>query len=125
MPATAFAPDLPDADAASPLAVRQLRIGLEHYAAGRTDEAIAALSTGLAAVGNEPPGSVSVETISELHAKLGNACMVRGDLEQAAANYKAALRLAPHLTSCWCNLGNVHLKTGKPQDADRAIIFRR
>jgi tetratricopeptide (TPR) repeat protein len=117
MPATAFAPDLPDADAAGPLAVRQLRIGLEHYGAGRTGDAIAAFQLGLAAVGNEPEGVVSVETISELHAKLGNACMILGDLEAAAANYKAALRLAPHLTDCWCNFGNVHLKIGKPQDA--------
>jgi Flp pilus assembly protein TadD len=43
--------------------------------------------------------------------------MVRGDLETAAASYKAALRLAPHLTSCWCNLGNVQLKTGRPHQA--------
>src|SRR3984957_12761331 len=117
MPATAFAPDLPDAGAAGPLAVRQLRIGLEHYGAGRTEEAIAAFQLGLAAVGNEPAGVVSVETISELHAKLGNARMILGDLEAAAANYKAALRLAPHLTDCWCNFGNVQLKIGKPQDA--------
>ena len=117
MLATAFATDVPDADVVDPLAVRQLRIGLDYYGAGRTEAAIAAFQQGLAAAGNEPEGSVSVETISELHAKLGNACMVLGDLEAAAANYKAALRLAPHLTDCWCNLGNVHLKTGKPQDA--------
>jgi tetratricopeptide (TPR) repeat protein len=43
--------------------------------------------------------------------------MVRGDLESAAANYKAALRLIPGLTACWCNLGNIHVQTGKPQDA--------
>ena len=41
------------------------------------------------------PAASPVETIAELHSKLGNACMVRGDLESAAANYKAALRLAP------------------------------
>jgi tetratricopeptide (TPR) repeat protein len=117
MPATAFAPDRPDAEAAGPLAARQLRIGLEHYSVGRTEEAIAAFQLGLAAVGKEPPGAVSVETISELHAKLGNAFMILGDLEAAAANYKTALRLAPHLTDCWCNFGNVHLKIGKPQDA--------
>src|SRR5580693_5854020 len=96
MPATAFAPDRPDAEAAGPLAARQLRIGLEHYSVGRTEEAIAAFQLGLAAVGKEPPGAVSVETISELHAKLGNAFMILGDLEAAAANYKTALRLAPH-----------------------------
>jgi tetratricopeptide (TPR) repeat protein len=117
MPANAFANDLPDADVAAPLAARQLRIGLEHYSAGRTEEAIGAFQLGLAAVGHEAPGSVSVEIVSELHAKLGNASMIRGDLESASENYKAALRLAPHLTDCWCNFGNVQLKTGKPQDA--------
>ena len=45
-----------------------------------------------------------------------------GDLEAAAANYKAALRLAPHLTDCWCNFGNVHLKIGKSQDAIKLYL---
>ena len=117
MPATAFATSLPDADAVSSLAERQLRLGLEYYGAGRTEEAIAAFQLGLAAVENASPGTVSVETISELHSRLGNACLLRGDLELAGASYKAALRLAPHLTDCWCNFGNVHLRTGKPQDA--------
>src|SRR6202012_1743642 len=117
MPTTALAPELPDADATGPRTARQLRIGLDHYGAGRTEEAIAAFQLGLASVAHEAPGSVPVEAISELHAKLGNACMMLGDLEAAAANYKAALRLAPHLTDCWSNLGNVHLKIGKPQDA--------
>ena len=96
---------------------RQLHIGMEYYIAGRIDEAIAAYQQGLSAVERELSGRVSAETISELHARLGNACMLRGDLEFAAENYKAALRLAPHLTFCWCNLGNVRLKTGKPHDA--------
>ncbi len=117
MPATVFATSVPDADAVGSLAARQLRLGLEHYGAGRIEEAIAAFQLGLAAVANEPPGGVSVETISELHARLGNACLLRDDLESAGENYKAALRLAPHLTDCWCNLANVHLKSGKPQDA--------
>jgi len=55
--------------------------------------------------------------ISELHANLGNAHMQRGHLNLASASYRAALRLAPHLTSCWCHLGDVHLKTGRAQDA--------
>ncbi|MGO8911195.1 MAG: tetratricopeptide repeat protein [Bradyrhizobium sp.] len=117
MPATVFATSAPDADAIGSLAGRQLRLGLEHYGAGRIEEAIVAFQLGLAAVANEPPGGVSAETISELHAKLGNACLLRGELESAGENYKAALRLAPHLTDCWCNFGNVHLKLGKPQDA--------
>lgn len=114
---TALASSLPDAETAGSHAVRQLHIGLEHRAAGRIEQAIAAYQDGLASVGNEPPGRVSVETVSELHSNLGNACMLRGDLELAAENYKAALRLAPQLTSCWCNLGNVYLKTGKPREA--------
>jgi tetratricopeptide (TPR) repeat protein len=117
MTATALAASLPDAGMAVPFAKQQLRIGVGCYTAGRIGDAITAYQTGLAAAEKEPPGSVSVGTISELHSNLGNACMVRGDLAQAAANYKAALRLAPHLTSCWCNLGNAHHKAGKPQEA--------
>src|ERR1700737_62514 len=115
MTAITLAARLPDAADSSIL--RQLRLGMEYYTAGRIDEAIAAYQQGLAAVEPESSERVSTETISELHANLGNACMLRGDLEFAAENYKAALRLAPHLTFCWCNLGNVRLKTGKPHNA--------
>jgi tetratricopeptide (TPR) repeat protein len=117
MNTSALATRLPDTGIgiASSFAARQLRLGLEFYTAGRIAEAIAAYQSGLVAAEAESPGDV--ETISDLHSKLGNARMVRGDLELAAANFKAALRLAPQLTSCWCNLGNVHLRTGKPQDA--------
>src|ERR1700727_4073682 len=107
MPATAFATDLPDADAPAQLSDRQLRIGVEHYNAGRSEEAIAALQLGDAAAGNAPAGSISVETVSDLHAKLGNACMIRGDFAAAGENYKAALRLAPHLTASWRNFENL------------------
>jgi hypothetical protein len=91
MTATALATSLPDGDIADSFVERQLRIGQEHYAAGGIEEAIAAYRCGLASIENEAPGQVSVETISELHSKLGNACMLRGDLESAAASYKAAL----------------------------------
>jgi tetratricopeptide (TPR) repeat protein len=117
MMAPALATRLPDAEIASSHVVRQLHIGLEHYAAGRIEEAFAAYQRGLTAVENESPGFVPVETIAELHSNLANACMVRGDLEFAASNYRAALRLAPQLTSCWCNLGNVYVQAGKPQEA--------
>jgi tetratricopeptide (TPR) repeat protein len=117
MTAAALATSLPDADGAASLVTQQLRIGSEYYAAGRIEEAIAAYQAGLAAALNQSPGCVSQEMIADLHARLGNACMVRSDFELAAASYKAALRLAPHLTSCWCNLGNVHQKTGKAQEA--------
>jgi tetratricopeptide (TPR) repeat protein len=117
MTAAALATSLPDADIASSFAARQLRIGLQYYTAGRIEQAIAAYQQGIVAAGQEAPGCVSVETISELHANLGNACMVDGNLELAAASYKAALRLAPQLASCWCNLGNVSQKTGKPRES--------
>jgi tetratricopeptide (TPR) repeat protein len=117
MTPSALAIRQPEADIAGPFVARQLRIGLEYYAAGNTAAAIAAYRRGLAEAAHELPGSVPVETIAELHSNLGNACMVQGDLEPAAASYKAALRLAPQLTTCWCNLGNVQLRTGKPRDS--------
>jgi tetratricopeptide (TPR) repeat protein len=117
MTVTVSATSLPDADGARSFPALQLRIGQEYYSAGAIDEAIAAYRQGLAAVASEAADCVPVEIVSELNAKLGNACMVRGDLESAASSYIAALRLAPHLTACWCNLGNVHVKLGKPHDA--------
>jgi tetratricopeptide (TPR) repeat protein len=80
-------------------------------------EAAAAGQQGVAAAGSASDDRASVDKIAALHARLGNACMLQNDLEGAAANYKAALRLAPHLTPCWCNLGNIHLRTGRAQDA--------
>ena len=117
MSASALAISVPDVEDAGSLPARQLRLGMDHYGSGRTEQAIAAFQLGLAAVGNASPGDVSTETISELHARLGNASLLHGDFESAGENYKAALRLAPHLTDCWCNLGNVLLKTGEVQNA--------
>ena len=108
---------VPGAEISGAHAARYLHAGLEHYAAGRIDQAISAYRRGLAVAGNGPPGFVTVETVSQLHSNLGNACMRRGDLEQAAGSYKAALRLKPDLTSCWCNLGNIELRTGNPDHA--------
>jgi tetratricopeptide (TPR) repeat protein len=86
--------------------------------AGRTDEAVAAPQAGCDASGRN---SVNVnspsEMIARLHAELGNAHVRRGHLNLASGNYSAALRLAPHLTSSWCDLGDVHLKIGRAQDA--------
>jgi tetratricopeptide (TPR) repeat protein len=122
MTATAMPAPASGAEPAGSSAAHWLRIGQEHYAAGRKDDAFAAFQLGLAAVEAQPAGATPVETIAELHSKLGNACMVRGDLGSAAANYKAALRLMPGLTACWCNLGNIHVQTGKPQDATAYYI---
>jgi tetratricopeptide (TPR) repeat protein len=57
------------------------------------------------------------EMIARLHAKLGNAHMRRGQLNLASGNYKAALRLAPHLASSWYDLGDANLKAGRAQKA--------
>ena len=117
MTAAALAASLPESDTVSSHLGRQLAIGREYYTAGRIDQAIEAFQSGLAAVESEAARLAAVDTVSELHSNLGNACMISGDLEAAAANYKAALRLAPHLVSCWCNLGNALVQSGKPQDA--------
>jgi tetratricopeptide (TPR) repeat protein len=98
-------------------AAHWLHLGQEHYAAGRNDEALAAFQLGLAAVEAAPAGTTPAATIAELHSKLGNVGMRRGDLGSADTHYKLALRLVPGLTACWCNLGNIRVQTGKPQDA--------
>ena len=117
MTASELAAQAADTEQADSAAANWLRLGQEHSAAGGNTEAIAAYQCGLAMAAAGPAGSVPVKTVSELHSNLANACMAQGDLGLAAANYKAALRLTPELTSCWCNLGNIHIKTGQPQDA--------
>ena len=100
----------------SPLA-RQLRIGQEHYAAGRAIDAIETYRAALAIAESEPPASVAIDLLADIHAKLANAFMAGGELGSAAENYKAALRLMPSLAACWCNLGNVQLQSGQAQHA--------
>jgi tetratricopeptide (TPR) repeat protein len=114
--ATTFAPDSPPAETAGAPATQHLLAGQQHYDNGRIAQAIAAFQAGLDSA-HDQSGGAETELRADLHAKLGNAYMQGGQPEWAAANYKAALRLAPHLTSCWCNLGNVHLQTGRAQDA--------
>jgi len=100
--------------------VQHLVAGQELHSAGRLDEAIAAYRRGLDAAGNDTSNHLAMATKAELHAKLGNAHMVRGQLDLAGLNYTAALRIAPHLTACWCNLGNVQMQSG---NAEGAIAF--
>jgi len=97
--------------------VQHLLLGQEHQAAGRIEDAIAAYHRGLEAAGNDAADHLAMATKAELHAKLGNACMVRGRLDLAGLNYTAALRIAPHLTACWCNLGTVQMQGGNPEGA--------
>src|SRR5580704_17229357 len=90
--------------------------GQEHYAGGRILDAITAFERAINAALADPSGR-EVALVADIHAKLGNALMLGGSLDAAAAHYRAALELAPHLSTCWCNLANVQLQTGKPQEA--------
>ena len=107
----------PDAEAAGSSAEQQLQIGLGLCGAGRAREAIAAFACGLAAVEAAPPGTESVETISQLHVKLADVAVGCGDFNLAGTNYRAALRIAPHLTNCWCSFADLHLRCGEHQKA--------
>src|ERR1700689_1421201 len=107
--ATAFA-----AEPSNSTAARHLQRGQEHCAAGRIDNAIAALQAGLDAAARD---SVDSGTIGGLHAELGNAYKRCRRLTLASANYKAALQLMPQLASCWCDLANVQLRTGRAHEA--------
>ena len=97
--------------------VQHLLQGQEHHVRGRIEEAISSYKSGLDAAGVDAAGTLAPTTRAELHAKLGNAYMVRGELALAGMNYTAALRIAPHLTACWCNLGNVQMQSGSPEGA--------
>ena len=98
----------------TPPAARHLAAGRDHQAGGRLIDAIAAYRSGLESAAGD--GSTP-ELVAELHAKLGNAWLISGHLDPAAESYKAALRLAPELSACWCNLATINLRTGKAQDA--------
>ncbi|MFT4116233.1 tetratricopeptide repeat protein [Bradyrhizobium sp.] len=91
-----------------------LREGREHYARGAFRQAITTFQDGLALAASI---GASVDRVANLHAGLANAFMLCDDLASAAENYKAALRLAPHLVACWCNLGIVHQRGGMAQEA--------
>jgi tetratricopeptide (TPR) repeat protein len=108
---------LPDDEAAGSIAQQQLRIGLKLYGEGRAVDAIAAFQHGLAAADNASPGAESVEIVSELHTKIGNVAAACGDFQLASVSYQAALRIAPHLTNCWCSFGDLHLRNGQVQTA--------
>jgi len=74
--------------------------GRGQFAAGRTAEAAATYRDGLAFVAGQPPGSVPVEIVSDLHANLANALMVAGDL------------LAPRTTRLRCGWSPVSPRAG-------------
>ena len=93
-----------------------LRTGREHYRCGEIGQAIAVFQAGIALAATTSNGAV-VDGVADLHAALANAFMLCDDIGSAAENYKAALRIAPHLVACWCNLGIVHQRSGLMQEA--------
>jgi Tfp pilus assembly protein PilF len=111
MPPAANASVVPEADRFGALAERQLRLGLEYCGAGRVGLAIAAFQSGTAPA-LAAPAAESIEALSALHAELAEIAMHRGDFELADANFRVALKLAPHLTDCWCSFGDMQLKAG-------------
>ncbi|QPF89654.1 tetratricopeptide repeat protein [Bradyrhizobium commune] len=94
-----------------------LSAGREHYRRGEIRSAIAIFQAGLALAATVSIGVAASSVAADLHAALANAFMLCDDIASAAENYKAALRLAPHLVACWCNLGIVHQRSGMTQDA--------
>ncbi|HET7888169.1 MAG TPA: tetratricopeptide repeat protein [Bradyrhizobium sp.] len=102
-------------DTPGSIAQQQLRLGLALYREGKATDAIAAFQQGL--LDAEKSGMESTETVSELHARLGNVAAACGDVQLASENYQAALTIAPHLTNCWCSFADLHLRCGQHQSA--------
>jgi tetratricopeptide (TPR) repeat protein len=102
--------------AGTPSVADMLRTGRDHYRRGELRPAIAVFQAGLALAATASIDIVA-DGVADLHAALANAFMLCDDIGSAAENYKAALRIAPHLVACWCNLGIVHQRSGMVQDA--------
>jgi tetratricopeptide (TPR) repeat protein len=117
MQAPQFVSAFPEAEAAGTIAQQHLRTGLKLYGEGKPADAIAAFRQGLAAAEKAAPGTELTETVSELHARLGNVAAACGDFQLASSSYQAALKIAPHLTNCWCSFGDLHLRHGQHQTA--------
>jgi tetratricopeptide (TPR) repeat protein len=92
-----------------------LRDGVQLFRDGRAADAIAVFQRGLLEA--EKAGTESTETVSELHARLGNVAASCGDVQTASVNYQAALRIAPHLANCWSSFADLHLRCGQHQTA--------
>jgi tetratricopeptide (TPR) repeat protein/glutathione synthase/RimK-type ligase-like ATP-grasp enzyme len=105
------------AENAGALVVQQLLAGQHYHDEGHIDQAIAAFQNGLQAATAAGVDQIAADILAELHARLGDACMVSRRFGSAAAQYKSALRLEPTLVACWCNLGNAQLQAGNAKDA--------
>jgi len=95
MLATSFAIAFPEVGVAGSLAAHYLRAGMKYSGMGRPKDAVAAFQRGLAVAENEPAFLEADDTRTLLHEKLADAAMLAGDPRLAAANYRAALQLAP------------------------------
>ncbi len=105
----------PNAKAEGSIVQKHLNAGQQLYREGRIAEAIAMFQHGLAEAENA--GTESAETMSDLYAKLGTVAAASGNFQLASVNYQAALKIAPHLTNCWCSFGDLHLRCGQHQAA--------
>lgn len=85
---TALSPQVPTGPSAADL----LRTGREHYKRGELKDAIAIFRAGLALAATMSIGTAA-DIAADLHAALANAFMLCDDLDSAADNYRAALRL--------------------------------
>ena len=115
MQAPQIASASPEADVTGSIVQQYLRAGVQLFRDGKAAEAIAAFQKGLAEA--EKAGTESAETMSDLYAKLGNVAASSGDFQLASINYQAALKIAPHLTNCWCSFGDLYLRHGQQQRA--------
>ena len=115
MQTTAPAGTSPSTETGGSIVQQSLREGTQLFRDGRAGEAIAAFQRGLREA--EKAGTESAETMSDLYAKLGNVAAACGDFQLASVNYQAALKIAPHLTNCWCSFADLHLRCGQHQTA--------
>jgi tetratricopeptide (TPR) repeat protein len=115
MQTTALAGASANGEAEGSIVQQHLRVGQQLFRDGRPAEAIAAFQRGLTEA--EKAGTESAETMSDLYAKLGHVAASCGQFQLASVNYQAALKIAPHLTNCWCSFADLHLRHGQHQKA--------
>ena len=85
-------------------------LGLQHYEQGRLEDARVMFQAAVALDGTGYMG----------HAGLGVLALVQDDLAAAEAHLRRAHALNPHDTAVCCNLGEVMLRQGTP---DQAKVF--
>jgi len=105
----------PNPEAEGSIVQQYLRLGQQLFRDGKAAEAIAAFQQGLTEA--EKAGTESPDTMSDLYAKLGNVAAACGNFQMASVNYQAALKIAPHLTNCWCFFADLHLRCGQHETA--------